>query len=198
MNTQLKPIVTSTQPPSHHPTRQHNISIFHLTTATTQNMKRQILSLVAVVASSAAMVSSFAPAARLPTSSPRPTVTTKTTSSKLTMVTAIDPSSLHHFLLSAIDETPFTTADAAAKAIAESPAAAAAAAADGGNGWFGFLTLPIEYLLQAIHGLLATSAISSNAWGVSIIVMTVMIKAATYPLTRSQLESTNKMQVSSI
>lgn len=162
-------------------------------------MKRQILSLVAVVASSAAMVSSFAPAARLPTSSPRPTVTTKTTSSKLTMVTAIDPSSLHHFLLSAIDETPFTTADAAAKAIAESPAAAAAAAAaDGGNGWFGFLTLPIEYLLQAIHGLLATSAISSNAWGVSIIVMTVMIKAATYPLTRSQLESTNKMQVSSI
>jgi YidC/Oxa1 family membrane protein insertase len=105
---------------------------------------------------------------------------------------AIDPSSvLHHFLLSA-DETAFTTADAAAKAIAESPAAAA----DGGNGWFGFLTLPIEYLLQAIHGALATSAVSSNAWGVSIIVMTVMIKAATYPLTRSQLESTNKMQVS--
>ena len=105
---------------------------------------------------------------------------------------AIDPSSLHHLLLSAIDETAFTTADAAAKAIAESPAAAA----DGGNGWFGFLTLPIEYLLQAIHGALATSAISSNAWGVSIIVMTVMIKAATYPLTRSQLESTNKMQAS--
>lgn len=152
-------------------------------------MKRQILSLVAVV-SSAPMISSFAPAARLQTSSLRPTVT-KTTWSKLNMM-AIDPSSLHHFLLSAIDETTFTTADAAAKAIAESPAAAA----DGGNGWFGFLTLPIEYLLQAIHGALANSAISSNAWGVSIIVMTVMIKAATYPLTRSQLESTNKMQVS--
>jgi YidC/Oxa1 family membrane protein insertase len=42
---------------------------------------------------------------------------------------------------------------------------------------------------------LATSAIGTNAWGVSIIVMTVVIKAATYPLTRSQLESTNKMQV---
>jgi YidC/Oxa1 family membrane protein insertase len=105
---------------------------------------------------------------------------------------SIDPSSvLHHFLLSAMDETAFTTADAAAKAIAESPTAA-----DGGNGWFGFLTLPIEFLLQAIHGALATSAISSNAWGVSIIVMTVMIKAVTFPLTRSQLESTNKMQVS--
>jgi YidC/Oxa1 family membrane protein insertase len=102
----------------------------------------------------------------------------------------IDPSSLHHLLLSAIDESAFATADAAAGAMADSPAAA-----DGGNGWFGFLTLPIEYLLQAIHGALANSAIGSNAWGVSIIVMTVVIKAATYPLTRSQLESTNKMQV---
>jgi membrane protein insertase Oxa1/YidC/SpoIIIJ len=113
------------------------------------------------------------------------------------MVSSIDhPSSLlhHHsfLLLSAIDETAFTTADAAARAVAESPAAAAA---DGGNGWLGFLTLPIEYSLQAIHGALATSAIGTNAWGVSIIVMTVVIKAATYPLTRSQLESTNKMQV---
>jgi len=97
---------------------------------------------------------------------------------------AVDPSSLHHFLLSAIDEAAFAAADAAA-----------GAAADGGNGWFGFLTLPIEYSLRAIHGALATSAIGTNAWGVSIIVMTVVIKAATYPLTRSQLESTNKMQV---
>ena len=156
-------------------------------------MKRQLLSLVAVASSSVPMISSFAPAAHLRTSSlrnPTTVMTTKTSSSKLNMA-IIDPSTvLHHFLLSA-DETAFTTADAAAKAIAESPAAA-----DGGNGWFGFLTLPIEYLLQAIHGALATSAISSNAWGVSIIVMTIMIKAATYPLTRSQLESTNKMQVS--
>ena len=141
-------------------------------------MRRRILSLAAAV-SSAPMISSFAPAARPRTSSPRPT----TTSSKLDM--AVDPSSLHHFLLSAIDEAAFAAADAAA----EYPAA------DGGNGWFGFLTLPIEYSLRAIHGALATSAIGTNAWGVSIIVMTVVIKAATYPLTRSQLESTNKMQV---
>lgn len=140
-------------------------------------MRRRILSLAAAV-SSAPMISSFAPAARPRTSSPRPT----TTSSKLDM--AVDPSSLHHFLLSAIDEAAFAAADAAA-----------GAAADGGNGWFGFLTLPIEYSLRAIHGALATSAIGTNAWGVSIIVMTVVIKAATYPLTRSQLESTNKMQV---
>ena len=150
-------------------------------------MRRQVLSLAAAV-SSAPMISSFAPAARPRTSSPRPT----TTSSKLDM--AVDPSSLvHHFLLSAIDDTAFAAADAAAGAVAESPAAA-----DGGNGWFGFLTLPIEYTLRAIHGALATSAIGTNAWGVSIIVMTVAIKAATYPLTRSQLESTNKMQVRKI
>lgn len=83
----------------------------------------------------------------------------------------------------------FSTADAAAKAIAEAPPAA-----DAGNGWFGFLTLPIEFLLQAIHGALSSGGVSSNAWGVSIIGMTVVIKALTFPLTKSQLESTNKMQ----
>jgi YidC/Oxa1 family membrane protein insertase len=61
------------------------------------------------------------------------------------------------------------------------------------NGWFGFLTGPIEGLLQLIHtGLAATGM--GNAWGVSIIVLTVLIKVVTFPLTKTQLESTNKMQ----
>jgi YidC/Oxa1 family membrane protein insertase len=64
------------------------------------------------------------------------------------------------------------------------------------NGWFGFLTLPIEGLLKLIHGGLDSMGMSSNAWGISIIAMTVVIKALTFPLTKSQLESTNKMQVS--
>jgi YidC/Oxa1 family membrane protein insertase len=62
------------------------------------------------------------------------------------------------------------------------------------NGWFGFLTLPIEGLLKLIHGGLDSMGMSSNAWGISIIAMTVVIKALTFPLTKSQLESTNKMQ----
>ncbi len=62
------------------------------------------------------------------------------------------------------------------------------------NGWFGFLTAPIEGLLQIIHSLIAAVAGSGNAWGVSIIVLTLLIKILTYPLTKTQLESTSKMQ----
>jgi YidC/Oxa1 family membrane protein insertase len=71
--------------------------------------------------------------------------------------------------------------------------AAPGAAAD--NGWFGFLTVPIEGLLKLIHAGLSAGGVT-EAWGLSIIVMTVLIKLLTFPLTKNQLESTNKMQVS--
>ena len=73
-------------------------------------------------------------------------------------------------------------------------AAPAAADAANNNGWFGFLTGPTEGLLQAIHSVLVTVGLNGNAWGVSIIVLTLFIKAITFPLTKTQLESTNKMQ----
>jgi len=80
------------------------------------------------------------------------------------------------------------------------PGAAAATAIDevakDNNGWFGFLTGPTELLLQAIHSLLVNAGLSADAWGITIIVMTLVIKIATFPLTKTQLESTNKMQVS--
>merc|ERR1719253_2171201 len=69
----------------------------------------------------------------------------------------------------------------------------AADAANNNGGWFGFLTLPIESLLQILHGGLKSVGVP-NAWGTSIIVMTLVIKALTFPLTKGQLESTNKMQ----
>lgn len=72
------------------------------------------------------------------------------------------------------------------------PDAVVEAAADD-NGWFGFLTLPIEGLLQIIHSLIAATG-TANAWGVTIIVLTILIKVVTFPLTKTQLESTNKMQ----
>lgn len=43
--------------------------------------------------------------------------------------------------------------------------------------------------------LLTGMGMSADAWGVSIIVMTIVIKLLTFPLTKQQLESTNKMQV---
>ena len=60
-------------------------------------------------------------------------------------------------------------------------------------GWFGFLTIPIEGLLKVIHSLISATG-TPNSWGVSIIVLTLFIKLVTFPLTKTQLESTNKMQ----
>jgi YidC/Oxa1 family membrane protein insertase len=81
----------------------------------------------------------------------------------------------------------------AVDAVADSAAAADAVADASGNGWFGFLTGPTEGLLQGIHAVLVGIGLN-NAWGISIIVLTLLIKALTFPLTKSQLESTNKMQ----
>jgi len=134
----------------------------------------------------------------------------KTISTKLSM-SMIDPSSmqdlpqhvdtLHRFfssltladmdvdaMSSALDAAPITGGDTAV-------VDAAADAANNNGGWFGFLTLPIESLLQILHGGLKSVGVP-NAWGTSIIVMTLVIKALTFPLTKGQLESTNKMQVS--
>ncbi|KAL7521640.1 hypothetical protein ACHAWX_006313 [Stephanocyclus meneghinianus] len=82
-----------------------------------------------------------------------------------------------------------------ASSLVVTPAATdAVVAADADNGWFGFLTGPIEGLLKLIHVGLTSMGLSADAWGVSIIVMTIVIKVLTFPLTKSQLESTNKMQ----
>jgi membrane protein insertase Oxa1/YidC/SpoIIIJ len=84
-------------------------------------------------------------------------------------------------------------------AVADTPtpdAVVDAAAAGSGNGWFGFLEAPIEGLLKLCHSALVTMGMTENSWGLSILFMTTLIKLLTFPLTKTQLESTNKMQVS--
>lgn len=71
---------------------------------------------------------------------------------------------------------------------------AADAANSSKNGWFGFLTGPTMAFLQLIHTGLMSIGLDSNSWGVSIIILTITIKLLTFPLTKSQLESTQKMQ----
>lgn len=90
-----------------------------------------------------------------------------------------------------------SSASAASSNLSPEDAAAAQAAVDAANnnGWFGFLTGPIEGLLQLIHSTIVSMGVSADAWGVSIVALTVLIKVVTFPLTKSQLESTNKMQV---
>lgn len=65
------------------------------------------------------------------------------------------------------------------------------------NGWFGFLTGPIESILELIHSTTVAVGLNSNAWGLSIIILTLLIKLVTFPLTKSQMESTTKMQAMS-
>lgn len=107
----------------------------------------------------------------------------------------VDPNIFHdissqvHSLQNAFSTFSLSDADVAAVA-----GDAATEAAKSDNGWFGFLTGPTTMLLQLIHSLLVTVGMSADAWGVSIIFMTLIIKVATFPLTKTQLESTNKMQ----
>lgn len=63
------------------------------------------------------------------------------------------------------------------------------------NGWFGFLTGPTMAFLELIHTGLVGVGLDSNSWGISIIVLTLTIKLLTFPLTKTQLESTQRMQL---
>jgi YidC/Oxa1 family membrane protein insertase len=97
--------------------------------------------------------------------------------------------------MGATADTFQATSDAAASTASAAVEATADAAAADTNGGFGFLTGPITSLLQIIHSGIVSIGGSANAWGISIIILTLLIKALTFPLTKTQLESTNKMQV---
>jgi len=73
-------------------------------------------------------------------------------------------------------------------------AATAATAAAEEPGLFEYVFVkPFEACITGIHGGLASVGIA-QAWGPSIILFTLVLKAATFPLTKQQIESTSKMQ----
>jgi len=125
------------------------------------------------------------------------------------MMMMMDPSHFHDLisllptsLLAADADTVTASTNALVDTVVSNTAAATAtdataAAVDpnAGNGGFGFLTEPIQFLLTTFHSVLVSLGMSADAWGVSIMTMTLFIKLLTYPLTKSQLESTTKMQV---
>ena len=63
-----------------------------------------------------------------------------------------------------------------------------------GDGWLGFLAGPLESALQIIEGGLEGLHVP-YAYGFAIIMLTVIIKIATLPLSQKQVESTIAMQV---
>jgi YidC/Oxa1 family membrane protein insertase len=85
-----------------------------------------------------------------------------------------------------------TTAAAAAAADA---AAAATTAASGGSdtSWFGPLTNSLEAVLKQIQGVLVKLGVPYS-YGYSIILLTVLVKIVTFPLTKTQVESAMAVQ----
>jgi YidC/Oxa1 family membrane protein insertase len=110
-----------------------------------------------------------------------------TASSSLMLSDAIDTVS------SAADAVTSASVSTTIDSVTNSADVVDAAAKTTDYGWFGFLTIPIEGLLKIIHSMIAATG-TPNSWGVSIIVLTLFIKLVTFPLTKTQLESTNKMQ----
>jgi len=73
-------------------------------------------------------------------------------------------------------------------------AATAASAAATDPSWFDSLVvLPFEFAIVQLHGLLQALGVK-EAYGPAIILFTISVKLFTLPLTKTQLESTTKMQ----
>jgi len=126
--------------------------------------------------------------------------TTKAPFSKTALSLGVDPSFFHDLpqqfdsLQNALSSVTLADAAALAPDVADGVDGVDAAAAASGNGWFGFLVGPISGLLVIIHGGLVAAGLPADTWGVSIILLTLTIKALTFPLTKTQLEGTSKMQ----
>ncbi|KAE8039030.1 hypothetical protein FH972_011479 [Carpinus fangiana] len=93
--------------------------------------------------------------------------------------------------LTRVEGLLYTLADAA---VAADPAASSAdAVVQKNNGWFGFISDAMEVVLKVLKDGLETVHVP-YAYGFAIILLTVIVKAATYPLTKQQVESTLAMQ----
>ncbi|CAN0854070.1 Inner membrane protein PPF-1, chloroplastic [Linum grandiflorum] len=90
----------------------------------------------------------------------------------------------------------YTLADAAV-AVDSASGGAASSSGDGAvqksGGWFGFISDAMEFVLKILEDGLSAVHVP-YAYGFSIILLTVLVKLATLPLTKQQVESTLAMQ----
>ncbi|GAB2274342.1 Inner membrane protein PPF-1, chloroplastic [Dionaea muscipula] len=107
----------------------------------------------------------------------------------------IDNSVDFNAVVARVEGLLYTLADAAVSA---SPATAAGsssadAAVQKSGGWFGFVSDAMEVVLKVLKDLLATVHVP-YAYGFAIILLTVLVKTATFPLTKRQVESNLAVQ----
>ncbi|KAG2670189.1 hypothetical protein I3760_14G072500 [Carya illinoinensis] len=86
----------------------------------------------------------------------------------------------------------YTLADAVVVAD-PSASSSADAAVQKNNGWFGFISDAMEVVLKVLKDGLSAVHVP-YAYGFAIILLTVIVKVATFPLTKQQVESTLAMQ----
>ncbi|XP_011042682.1 PREDICTED: inner membrane protein PPF-1, chloroplastic-like [Populus euphratica] len=118
---------------------------------------------------------------------------------KLSMHDNIPP--IHHHLDSSIDFNSiisraegflYTLADAAV-AVDSTASTTSTDAAPKSGGWFGFISDGMEFVLKVLKDGLSAVHVP-YAYGFAIILLTVIVKVATLPLTKKQVESTLAMQ----
>ncbi|VAH72514.1 unnamed protein product [Triticum turgidum subsp. durum] len=103
-----------------------------------------------------------------------------------------------HAALERAEAALYTLADAAVVAT-DSAAGAAGGGADAdvavqkSGGWFGFISDAMEVVLKILKDGLSAVHVP-YAYGFAIILLTIVVKAATLPLTKQQVESTMAMQ----
>ncbi|XP_010253220.1 PREDICTED: inner membrane protein PPF-1, chloroplastic isoform X2 [Nelumbo nucifera] len=109
---------------------------------------------------------------------------------------SFDSSIDFHGIVSRAEGLLYTLADAAVAVNSGSDGAAAGttdAAVQKSGGWFGFISEAMEFVLKVLKdGLTAVHV--PYAYGFAIILLTVLVKVATLPLTKKQVESTLAMQ----
>ncbi|GLU11635.1 hypothetical protein SLE2022_283680 [Rubroshorea leprosula] len=92
-------------------------------------------------------------------------------------------------MISKAESLLYTLADAAVAV----DSAANDAAPQKNGGWFGFISDSMEFVLKVLKGGLEALHIP-YAYGFAIILLTVIVKVVTFPLTKQQVESTLAMQ----
>lgn len=106
---------------------------------------------------------------------------------------AVSAGTAAHNLLFSLGDATAAVTSAAADAVAAGADATAAVATESDGGWFAGLANILESFLKVLEqGLVGLNV--PYAYGFSIILLTLIIKVATFPLTKKQVESTMAMQ----
>ncbi|CAL9040687.1 inner membrane protein PPF-1, chloroplastic-like [Musa acuminata AAA Group] len=92
-----------------------------------------------------------------------------------------------HGIVSRMESLLYTLADATA------PATDASTVVQKNGGWFGFISDAMEVVLKVLKDVF-TAIHVPYAYGFAIILLTVIVKVLTFPLTKQQVESTLAMQ----